>query len=232
MYYVYLGLFNTCLVFASIFFSEIYTHRHLMHKSIKLINPFANFSGFFLICFNGLDIEKWCRGHYIHHKWSDTEKDLFSPRYINKWKLLFFIAYYYHKAIKKYDKESLGNNFKIPNFLNTLRDAFPFGTLGLIFLLLVFDIYGLFIWLTNAYCLTLYFGYVSSFVHGNTEYKNKIGTSLNIPKATFLTFGTSLHENHHKYPTRPNFAIKKGEIDPLWPIIIYLKKIKLVTWTR
>ena len=37
--------------------------------------------------------------------------------------------------------------------------------------------------------------------------------SRNIGWMSFLTFGLSLHNNHHMFPAKANFAVKSGEID-------------------
>ncbi len=41
-------------------------------------------------------------------------------------------------------------------------------------------------------------------------------------------FGEGYHNNHHKFPSRTNFAIRKGEFDMCYPIIYILNKFKVI----
>jgi len=50
--------------------------------------------------------------------------------------------------------------------------------------------------------------------------------SRNVLLVDFLTVGELFQNNHHKYPMRPNFAVKRFEVDPTWYII------KVLAWLR
>ena len=51
-------------------------------------------------------------------------------------------------------------------------------------------------------------------------------TSTNIPFIDIL--GETLHNNHHKYPSRPNFAHKWFEFDGTYYIILLFSKLGIV----
>lgn len=53
-------------------------------------------------------------------------------------------------------------------------------------------------------------------------------TSKNLFKVDLLMMGEGYHNNHHKYPSRPNFAAKRGEFDPTYPVIRLLSKLKVI----
>jgi stearoyl-CoA desaturase (delta-9 desaturase) len=40
--------------------------------------------------------------------------------------------------------------------------------------------------------------------------------------------GEGYHNNHHKFPSRSNFAIKKGEFDPIYPVVLLFEKLKII----
>jgi stearoyl-CoA desaturase (Delta-9 desaturase) len=40
--------------------------------------------------------------------------------------------------------------------------------------------------------------------------------------------GEGYHNNHHKFPSRSNFAAKRGEFDPVYPIIRLLNKWRVI----
>lgn len=53
-------------------------------------------------------------------------------------------------------------------------------------------------------------------------------TSKNLFKLDWLMLGEGYHNNHHKFPSRSNFAYKRGEIDPIYPVIVLLKKLRII----
>jgi stearoyl-CoA desaturase (delta-9 desaturase) len=61
--------------------------------------------------------------------------------------------------------------------------------------------------------------------HVNFETDN---TSKNLFKVDLLMLGEGYHNNHHKYPSRPNFAAKRGEFDPVYPVIVLMEKLKII----
>lgn len=58
--------------------------------------------------------------------------------------------------------------------------------------------------MTNYFCHKPRFGYVNFILEDN---------SRNIKFLSYLTFGLALHNNHHRYPGRTNFAIDDHEFD-------------------
>ena len=53
-------------------------------------------------------------------------------------------------------------------------------------------------------------------------------TSKNLFKLDLLMLGEGYHNNHHKFPSRTNFAFKRGEFDPVYPVIALFDKLKIV----
>jgi stearoyl-CoA desaturase (delta-9 desaturase) len=63
--------------------------------------------------------------------------------------------------------------------------------------------------------------------YGNVNYETD-NTSKNLFKVDLLMFGEGYHNNHHKYPSRSNFASRRGEVDICYPIIAALNKAKII----
>ncbi len=61
--------------------------------------------------------------------------------------------------------------------------------------------------------------------HVNYEVDN---TSKNLFKVDWLMMGEGYHNNHHIFPSRSNFASKKGEFDFCYPIIWTFTKLKII----
>ena len=44
----------------------------------------------------------------------------------------------------------------------------------------------------------------------------------------FLTFGELFQNNHHEFAMSPNFASRKFEVDPTYPVILLLEKLGII----
>jgi len=71
---------------------------------------------------------------------------------------------------------------------------------------------------------------VNSISHGaGKKFKVKGASSARNHKAlALLNFGESLHENHHRFPTRPAFVLRQGEVDSGWILLKALHWLGLV----
>jgi len=76
----------------------------------------------------------------------------------------------------------------------------------------------------------IYVFFLSSSINGlchSRGYRNFGNTATNIPWLALLTGGEGFHNNHHGFPRSPKFSARSGEIDPSWPIIQLLARLKL-----
>ena len=70
---------------------------------------------------------------------------------------------------------------------------------------------------------------INWFAHKYGEVNFETGnTSKNLFKVDLLMLGEGYHNNHHKYPSRTNFAVKRGEFDPVYPVIYLLNRWKII----
>jgi stearoyl-CoA desaturase (delta-9 desaturase) len=53
-------------------------------------------------------------------------------------------------------------------------------------------------------------------------------SSKNLFKVDLIMMREAYHNNHHKFSSRPNFAVKKGEFDPTYPLILLFKKLRII----
>lgn len=63
--------------------------------------------------------------------------------------------------------------------------------------------------------------------YGHVNYKAN-NTSKNLFKVDWMMFGEGYHNNHHIFPSRSNFAMRKGEFDLCYPFILLLEKLKII----
>ena len=53
-------------------------------------------------------------------------------------------------------------------------------------------------------------------------------TSKNLLPVDLFMLGESYHNNHHKFPGRPNFGKRWYEIDPVYPVIKILNALNVI----
>ena len=67
--------------------------------------------------------------------------------------------------------------------------------------------------------------------YGETNFETD-NTSKNLFKVDWLMFGEGYHNNHHQFPSRTNFAARKGEFDFCYPIIRLLARLNIIEMNR
>jgi stearoyl-CoA desaturase (delta-9 desaturase) len=177
----------------------------------------------------------------MHHAFSDTEKDPHSPHFFKEVVTMMKYTYKIFSGIhtNKFKFEAkFDRNFPewkaIDWIANTWTSRLLFGT-GYVLFYVNFA--------TNAWMyLLLPIHFLMSPVHGaivnwaghKYGYRNfnENDYSKNTLIFDFLMLGELFQNNHHHAGARANFAAKWWEIDPVYPIIILLDKIKIIKLVR
>ena len=63
--------------------------------------------------------------------------------------------------------------------------------------------------------------------HGYINFKLR-NTSENLLPIDILMLGESYHNNHHKRPSAVNFGVRWHEIDPVYPVILFLNRLRII----
>ena len=176
--------------------------------------------------------------HRLHHAFSDTEDDPHSPATS---KNLFDMMWKTKKRYSDimYDKARdidpvFYKNVPVWNVSDHFFDSWP---VRILFAALYTSFYVFFApnpWWFLLLPVHFFIGPVHGaiinwFAHkyGYVNFKLD-NTSKNLLPVDFLMLGESYHNNHHKYPGRSNFGIKWHELDPVYPVILLLQKVKVV----
>jgi stearoyl-CoA desaturase (delta-9 desaturase) len=64
--------------------------------------------------------------------------------------------------------------------------------------------------------------------YGYRNFKNIKDKSKNTLPFDFLTLGELFQNNHHRFPNRLNFGVRKWEFDPIYPIIRLFDKLSII----
>lgn len=203
-------------------------HRYFAHRSYKL-NRFWQFCMAFLAQTAAQNGVLWWAGHHRHHhKYSDQENDLHSPKQDGFW--WSHIGWYLSKKNQEADLSLIQDFAKYPelrflekyDFLPALIYATALFALGGIQALM----WGFFISTVLTWQATSTINSLSH-IFGTQRYKSS-DTSRNNFFLAILTMGEGWHNNHHTYMTSANQGFFWWEWDPTYYILKALSWIGIV----
>jgi stearoyl-CoA desaturase (delta-9 desaturase) len=185
-------------------------HRYLSHGSFKMSKwqeRVFSFAGHLAGTGSAID---WVNKHHAHHRFSDTDRDPHSPRN-GIWNMLT-LGYKTAprprgKAVMRLVADPyyrwLHNNYLLLHMMWVVCLFAAFGLSGVLFGHLVPVAFVVF-----ASLLTNLLGHT----WGEQRYDTK-DDSRNNALAGLLAWGEGWHNNHHRFPGRPNFGEKWWELD-------------------
>jgi stearoyl-CoA desaturase (delta-9 desaturase) len=215
------------LFYVRMFFITAGYHRYFSHRTYKLGRGMQ-----FLMAFGGATCAQkgvlWWAGHHRHHhKYSDTETDVHSPRRGFWWSHMGWIL------CNKYDATPLD---KIKDFARypELRFLNKYHLLPPTLLGVAVFLYGGWSALWIGFFLStvlLYHGTFTinslSHVFGSRRYETT-DTSRNSLLLALLTLGEGWHNNHHQYQASANQGFFWWEIDISYYVLRMLSWVGLV----
>jgi stearoyl-CoA desaturase (delta-9 desaturase) len=220
-------LITLVLLQTSVIFTTIYLHRSKTHGGLEL-NPVVGFLMHLeLSLFTGVIPREWAAVHRKHHHFSDVEGDPHSPYLRGLWTVLLGNYFLYRnearnpETILKYTPDWKNDP------LDRLR-IMRFAALGglAIFVALFGFLWGPIAWVTHIVLYVLLNSMINSVCH-MVGYRNFANKATNLQWVALLTGGEGLHNNHHEFPSSARLAVKRREIDPAWPVIRLLEKLRL-----
>ena len=178
-------------------------------------------------------VRTWVAVHFEHHRYSDTTRDLHSPWHSTFWDMVRSRRRWLTpEEIDHYTKHL---DIEITP-LDLWLERWPVGQWVLLGIcLLMFGPWGVLLWVA---CRSLHFlhgvfnyithtwpGYNNAERHPSTDRaRNLIGPGL-------LYAGEQLHGNHHRWPSRANFAVRWWEFDLGYWVLRFLSLFGLVKFT-
>lgn len=226
--------------YLSLFSQTFFLHRYSAHAMFTMSRVSEKFFFIFTLITQGssyLSAYGYGVMHRMHHAFADTEKDPHSPKYdktamsmmmrtkvvyqdVNKKRVL--IDPVFTKGVPKWESfDKIASSWPMRLSWAALYIAFyvVFATHWWMYLLLPIHflmgpIHGVVInWCAHKY------GY------RNFEVED---TSKNFLPVDILMMGESYHNNHHANGKNPNFGHRWFEIDPTYPVIFLLDKLRII----
>jgi stearoyl-CoA desaturase (delta-9 desaturase) len=233
-----------CHWYISLFVQTFFLHRYASHQMFKM-KPMTE-KVFFIITWlaqgsSFLHPAAYALMHRKHHEHSDTEKDPHSPVSFNSWiKFMYQTADEYSTFIKKvnnrqYKDKSLPRWELIEKIGDTHTSRISFG----VFYFLLYLYFAPTYWLLLLVPIHILMGPIHGFIvnwfghkHGYRNFKKLYDNSKNTLFIDFLMLGELYQNNHHKFPTKSNFAFRWFEIDFGYFVIKLLDKLRIIRLLR
>ena len=220
------------LLQVAVFSTTIFLHRVETHRAL-ILHPAV--AWLFRACVwitTGLNVREWVAVHRKHHAFTDEEGDPHSPYLEGFWSVQLGNVFHYVREAK--DKNV------IEKYTRDLQDdwwerrVFRYGVAGpVVGIAALSAIIGVG-WALLAATVhgVLYVFVLSPSINGLCHYRgyrNFENTATNIRLLALITGGEGLHNNHHAFPRSPKFSVSRRwtEIDPAWPVIWVLTKLRL-----
>ncbi|HYC40171.1 MAG TPA: acyl-CoA desaturase [Chitinophagaceae bacterium] len=226
--------------YLSLFSQTFFQHRYAAHGAFTM-NRFWE-RVFFVVAYvtqgsSYMSPRAYGIMHRMHHAYADTEKDPHSPAYDrNIFAMMWRTRVVYLNILER----------KIPiepRFTKNLPEWNWFDKWGNSWLSRLLWV-GVYVFLYVLFAPSLWFYFllplhaamgpvhgviINWFAHkyGHVEYPAD-NSSKNMFNVDFLMLGEAYHNNHHAFPSRANFATRKGDFDFCFLIIRALHKLKVI----
>jgi stearoyl-CoA desaturase (Delta-9 desaturase) len=230
--------------YLSLFCQTFFLHRYAAHKMFIMSKSWERF--FYLLTYisqgsSYLSPRAYAILHRMHHAFSDTEKDPHSPHHTkNVFTMMWETKHIYNAVLHR--KRAIENRFErnYPewNFVEKLGDSWfsriGWGVIYIAFYVLAY----IFLDMHWAFFFLLPIHFLMGPIHGaivnwsghKYGYQNfdNADKSKNSLIFDFLMMGELFQNNHHKRPNSINFGSKWFEIDPTYPVIKLLSRMKVI----
>ncbi len=226
--------------YLSLFFQTFFLHRYAAHRMFDMSPATERIFYILTFIFQGssyLSPRAYGIMHRMHHEHTDTENDPHSPSHdenLVKMMLKTFKIYrdIYAGKLQVADKYEVN----LPDWKAFDRFACTIGmrVFWVLIYLAIYYFYAPSVWFYLLLPIHIFMGpihgaIVNWFSHKygyvNFEMEN---TSTNLMKMDLLMMGEGLHNNHHKFPSRANFGVKRFEFDPTYPLIYLMHKVGII----
>lgn len=230
--------------YLSLFCQTFFLHRYSAHKMFIMSKPWERF--FYLLTYvsqgsSYLSPRAYAILHRMHHAFSDTEKDPHSPHHTkNVFTMMWETKSIYNAVLsrKRVIEAQFERNYPEWNFIEKLGDSWlsrvGWALVYMAFYILAFvylDMHWIFFFLLPIHFLMgpIHGAIVnwSGHKYGYQNFDNH-DKSKNSLIFDFLMMGELFQNNHHKRPNSINFGSKWFEVDPTYPIIKLLSRLKII----
>lgn len=224
----------------SVGFQTFFLHRYGAHRMFTMSKGWERF--FYLCTYvtqgsSFLNPRAYAILHRMHHAYSDTPSDPHSPVTVpNPLKMMNRTRDIY-RAIRRGEMQPEAR-FEggypewpaLDRFASRWSSSLSWGALYLLFYAAFATEWWHFLALPVHWLMGPIHGAIVNYFGHKAGYRNFAtkDESRNTLPFDFVTMGELFQNNHHTYGSRPNFAVRWWEVDPVWPGIWLLDKLGVI----
>jgi stearoyl-CoA desaturase (delta-9 desaturase) len=175
--------------------------------------------------------------HKMHHAYSDTEKDPHSPHFFRDvWQMTMRTKDIYLSYAKHGIEPEKPFRGKYPEWklIDRLSDLWTVRILFAVLYVLFYVNFATSWWMYLLLPIHFFMGPVHGAIvnwcghkYGYSNFDNNDHSKNTVPVDIFL-LGELMQNNHHKSPNSVNFAKKGFELDPTYPVVLLLQKLRII----
>ena len=226
--------------YLSLFSQTFFQHRYAAHQAFTMSKRWERFFFVFAYITQGssyMSPRAYAIMHRMHHAYTDTDRDPHSPNFSSNifsmmWRTKNIYAGIVKGAIVLEDRftKNLPQWTGFDKWANSVTSKVLWALAYTVFFIFFAPSPWLYILLPVLILMGPFHGAIINwFAHkyGYINFKLK-NTSHNLLFIDVFMLGESYHNNHHKHPSALNFGNRWHELDPVYPIILLLKWLKII----
>lgn len=233
-------IFFGAIWYLSLFSQTFFHHRYASHGAFRMNKGWERFFFIFTYITQGshyMSPRAYAIMHRLHHAHTDTERDPHSPNFSSNifsmmWRTKKIYTDIYKGKIEVEEKftKNLPEWPAFDRWANSTLSRALWVAAYVAFFIFFATSPWWFLLLPVIITMGAFHGAIINWFAHKFGYKNFIlkNTSENLFFIDVLMLGESYHNNHHKYPSSINFGVRWHEIDPVYPIILLLSKLRII----
>lgn len=230
--------------FSSIFLQTFYHHRYASHKMFTMNKFWERIFHFLTYLSQGSSFlvpRAYAIMHRMHHAFSDTEKDPHSPNFFKDvFSMMQHTANIFDDLIHnrmEVSSKFLGNYpswQSLDMFGNSWTSRLLWGTGYITFYVFFATSWWMYLLLPVHFLMGPVHGAIVNWCGHKYGYQNfdNGDQSRNTLPFDFFLLGELFQNNHHQHPNSPNFAVRKWEFDPMYPVLRLLHSSRVIRLRR
>jgi stearoyl-CoA desaturase (delta-9 desaturase) len=233
-------IFFISIWYLSLFSQTFFHHRYASHGAFKMSRFWEKFFFIFTYITQGshyMSPKAYAIMHRLHHAHTDTELDPHSPNFSsNIFSMMMRTRRIYQEILtgKMQVDEKYTKNLPEWDGFDKWANSVWSRSLWVVAYVAFFVIFAtspwLYLLLPVVITMGAFHGAIINWFAHKFGYRNFIlkNTSENLLSVDILMLGESYHNNHHKRPSAINFGVRWHEIDPVYPVILLLDRLRVI----
>ena len=223
----------------SVFFQSFFLHRYSAHRMFSLTPFWEKF--FYLMTYvtqgsSFLNPRAYAVLHREHHAHSDSPDDPHSPhQYPGFLSMMLGTKARYDELVQSDEGAASAPSWKLIDDIGASRvSTVVWGIVYTLFYVAFADHWWMYAFLPVHFLMGPIHGAIVNWCGHLYGYRNfELGDkSRNTLVFDFITLGELFQNNHHKFPSRPNFAGRWFEWDPTYTVMVVMNFLGIIKMPR